>query len=73
MRLGYVVAFHGDGKRGPPFYTAYLEGLGGEQVEGQRHFMWLLKMIHPPPLSAPVPSHYSFRDSQAIKDKKEKT
>jgi hypothetical protein len=27
MQLGYVVAVHGDGKGGPPFYTAYLEGL----------------------------------------------
>jgi hypothetical protein len=29
MRLVYVVVVHGDGKGGPPFYTAYLEGLGG--------------------------------------------
>jgi hypothetical protein len=29
MRLGYVVAVHGDGKGDHPFYTAYLEGLGG--------------------------------------------
>jgi hypothetical protein len=33
MRLGYVVAVHGDGKGGPPFYTAYLEGIGEKQVE----------------------------------------
>jgi hypothetical protein len=38
MILGYVVAVHGDGKVGPPFYTAYLEGLGGKQVEGHRFF-----------------------------------
>jgi hypothetical protein len=35
MHLGYVVAVHGDGKGGPPFYTAYLEELGEKQVEGQ--------------------------------------
>jgi hypothetical protein len=28
IRLGYVVAIHGDRKGGPPFYKAYLEGLG---------------------------------------------
>jgi hypothetical protein len=38
MCLGYVVVFHGDGKGGPPFYTSYLERLGGKQVEGQRLF-----------------------------------
>jgi hypothetical protein len=38
MLLGYVVAVHGDGKGGPPFYIAYLEGLGGKQVKGQRLF-----------------------------------
>jgi hypothetical protein len=26
--LGYVVAVHGDGKGGPPFYTACLEVFG---------------------------------------------
>jgi hypothetical protein len=30
MSLGYVVAVHGDGKGGLPFYTTYLEGLGGK-------------------------------------------
>jgi hypothetical protein len=35
MLLGYVVAVHGDGKGGPPFYTVYIEGLGGKQVEEQ--------------------------------------
>jgi hypothetical protein len=34
MRLGYVFAVRGDGKGGTPLYTAYLEGLGGKQVEG---------------------------------------
>jgi hypothetical protein len=38
MCLGYVVAVHGDGKGGPPFHAAYLEGLGEKQVEGQRIF-----------------------------------
>jgi hypothetical protein len=38
MRLVYVVAVHGDGKGGPTFYTAYLEGLVEKQVEGQRIF-----------------------------------
>jgi hypothetical protein len=28
IRLCYVVAVHGDGKGGPPFHTAYIEGLG---------------------------------------------
>jgi hypothetical protein len=28
MIVGYVIAVHGDGKGGPPFYTAYLEGFG---------------------------------------------
>jgi hypothetical protein len=28
MRLVYVVEVHGDGKGGPHFYTAYMEGLG---------------------------------------------
>jgi hypothetical protein len=34
MRLRYVVAVHGDGEGGPPFYTVYLEGLGEKQIEG---------------------------------------
>jgi hypothetical protein len=38
MLLGYFVAVHGYGNGGPPFYTAYLEGVGGEQVEGQLLF-----------------------------------
>jgi hypothetical protein len=72
MRLGYVVAVHGDGKGGPPFYTAYLEGLEGKQVEGQRLFPVAAQDDQPPHMSAPVPSHSSSRDSQARKDKKEK-
>jgi hypothetical protein len=38
MILGYVVAVHGDGKGGPPFYTEYLEGFGGKQVQGHQLF-----------------------------------
>jgi hypothetical protein len=72
MLLGYVIAFNGDGKGGPPFYTAYIEGLGGKQVEGQRLFYVAAKDDQPPPVSAQVPSHYSSRASQARKDKKEK-
>jgi hypothetical protein len=48
MLLGYVVAVHGDGKGGPPFYTAYLEGLGGKQVEGQRLFPMAAQDDQPP-------------------------
>jgi hypothetical protein len=48
MRLVYVVAFHGDGNGGPPFYTAYLEGLGEKQVEGQQLFHVAAKDDQPP-------------------------
>jgi hypothetical protein len=34
-------------------------------------FLWRLKMITPPPVSVPVPSHSSSRTSQARKDRKE--
>jgi hypothetical protein len=33
MILGYVVAVHGDGKGGHPFYTADLEGFGGNRLK----------------------------------------
>jgi hypothetical protein len=46
--LGYVVAVHGYGKVGPPFYTAYLEGFGGKQVEGHRLFPVAAQDITPP-------------------------
>jgi hypothetical protein len=72
MILGYVVAVHGDGKGGPPLYTSYLEGFGGKQVEGHRHFPVAVRDGQPPPVSAPVPSHSSYRASQSRKDKKEK-
>jgi hypothetical protein len=55
MHLGYVVSVHGYSKGGPPFYTAYLEGLGEKQVEGQRISLFLLKR-NPPPL-CPFHSH----------------
>jgi hypothetical protein len=71
MRLCYVVAVHGDGKEGPPFYTAYIEGLGGKQVEGQRLFPVAAQDDRLPHVSDPVPSHSSCRVSQAIKDKEE--
>jgi hypothetical protein len=72
MRVGYVVAVHGDGKGCPHFYSAYLEELGEKQVEGQRLFPVAAQEEHPPPVSAPVPSHYSSRISQPKKEKKEK-
>jgi hypothetical protein len=71
MCLGYAVTVHGDGKGGPPFYTAYLEGLRGEQVEGQQLFPVAAQEEQTPPVPAPVPSHSSSRASQARKDKKE--
>jgi hypothetical protein len=64
MILGYVVAVHGDGKGGPPFYTAYLERFGGKQVEGHRLFPVAAQYDHPP-VSVPVPSHSSSRTSQS--------
>jgi hypothetical protein len=72
MIIGYVVTFHGDGKGGPPFYTAYLEGFGGKQVEGHRLFPVAAQDDQPSPVPAPVPSHSSSRDSQARKDRKKK-
>jgi hypothetical protein len=72
MRLGYVVAFHGDGKGGPPFYTVYLEGLGGKQVDVQQLFPVAAQVDHPPPVPVPVPPHPYSRAYQSRKDKKEK-
>jgi hypothetical protein len=69
MLLGYVVTVHGDGKGVPPFYTAYLEGLGENRFKDSDCFLWLIKMISPPPVSSPVPSQSSSRTSQARKDK----
>jgi hypothetical protein len=71
MIQGYVVAVHGDGKGTPPFYTSYIEGFWGKQVEGHRLFP-VAAQDDNPPLSAPVQSHSSSRASQARKDKKEK-
>jgi hypothetical protein len=48
MLLGYVEAVHGYGKGGPLFYTAYLEGLGGKQVELQRLFPVAAQDDQPP-------------------------
>jgi hypothetical protein len=70
--IGYVVAVHGDGKGGPPFYTAYLEGFGGKQVEGHILFPVAAQDNQHPPVSGLVPSHSSSRTSQARKDRKEK-
>jgi hypothetical protein len=72
MHVGYVVPVHGDGKGFPPFYIAYLEGLGEKQVEGQRLFPVTVQEEQPLPVSVPVPSHYSSRVYQSKKDKKEK-
>jgi hypothetical protein len=67
MILGYFVAVHGDVKGGPPFYTAYLEVLRGEQVAGHRLFPVAAQDYQP----SPVSSHSSSRTSQARKDRKE--
>jgi hypothetical protein len=48
MRLVYVVAVHGDRKGRPPFYTAYLKGLGEKQAEGQRLFTVAAQEEQPP-------------------------
>jgi hypothetical protein len=74
MHLGYVFAVHGDGKGGPPFYTAYLEGLGGGggQVEGQRLFPMAAQDDQPPLVYAPFPSNSSYRASRSRKANKEK-
>jgi hypothetical protein len=56
MILGYVVAVHGDGKGGPPFYTSYLEGLGVKQVEVQRLFPVAAQDDQPPYVRpSPIP------------------
>jgi hypothetical protein len=65
MILGYVVMVHGDGKGCPPLYTAYLEGFGEKQVEGHQIFPVEAQDDQPPPVSVPVPSHFSSRTSQA--------
>jgi hypothetical protein len=53
MLLGYVVEVHGDGKGGPPFYAAYLEGFGEKQVEGHRIFPVAAQDDQPPPCVRP--------------------
>jgi hypothetical protein len=56
MLLGYVFAVHGDGKGGPPIYTAHLEGFGGKQVEGHRIFPVAAQDDHPPCVHpSPIP------------------
>jgi hypothetical protein len=65
MLLGYVVAVHGDGKGGPPFYTAYFEGLGENRLKDSDYFLWLLKMISPPcVLPSPIPFFFQGLSSQ---------
>jgi hypothetical protein len=65
MRLGYVVAVHGYGKGGPPFYTAYLEGLGQKQVEVQRLFPVDAQEEYPPCVrSSPIPLFFQGLSSQ---------
>jgi hypothetical protein len=76
VRLCYDVAVHGDGKGDPPFYTAYLEGLGGKQVEGQRLFPVAAQDDQPllcPPQSHPSPTPLFFQGLSSQKRKKEKT
>jgi hypothetical protein len=48
MILVYVVAVHGDGKGGTHFYTTYLEGFRGKQVEGHRLFPVAAQDDQPP-------------------------
>jgi hypothetical protein len=72
MHLGYAVAVHGDGKGGPTFYIAYLEGLGEKQVEVHRIFLVADQEDQLPPVPVPVSSHSSSRASQAKRDKQEK-
>jgi hypothetical protein len=67
MHFGYVVAVNGDGKGGPPIYTAYLEGLGEKQVEGQR-------LLSPPPpcvCSSTIPLFFQSLSSQERQKGKE--
>jgi hypothetical protein len=68
MLLGYVVAVHGYGKGGPPFYTTYLEGLGEKQVEGQRLFPVAAQDDQPPPcvLPSPIPLFFLGNGSEFI-------
>jgi hypothetical protein len=61
MLLGYVVAVRGGGKGGPPFYTAYLEGLGGNRLKYSDFFLWMIKMIIPPPCVRPSPIPLFFQ------------
>jgi hypothetical protein len=49
-----------------------LKGLGKNRLKDSDCFLWLHKMISPPHVSAPVPSHSSSRVSQSRKDKKDK-
>jgi hypothetical protein len=70
MILGYVVAVHGDGKGGPPFYTAYIEGVGGDRLKDINCFMWLLKMITPPPCVHPGPIPVFFQGLSSQKRQK---
>jgi hypothetical protein len=56
MILGYIVAVHGDGKGGPPFYTSYLKGFGGKQVDCHRLFPVAAQDDHPPCVRpSPIP------------------
>jgi hypothetical protein len=67
MHVQYIVAVHL-----PPFYTAYLEGLGEKRGEGQRRVSVADQEDTPPPVSIPVSSHSFSRVSQAKKEKKGK-
>jgi hypothetical protein len=49
-----------------------MEGLGENQVEGQRFFPVAAQEEQVPPLTVPVPSHSYSRASQAKKNKQEK-
>jgi hypothetical protein len=66
MRLGYVVAVHRDGKGGPPFYLAYIEGLGGgDRLKDSDYFLWHLQMISPPCVHPiPIPLFFQYLSSQ---------
>jgi hypothetical protein len=70
MILGYVVAVHGYGKGGPPFYTSYLEGLGEKQVEGQRRFPVAAQDDQPPFCVRPSPIPLFFQGLSSQKRQK---
>jgi hypothetical protein len=71
MRLGYVVAVRGNEKGGPPFYTAYLEGLGENRLRYSDSIMCVLKRNTLPPYVRPSPIPLFFQGiSRQIRQKR---